>query len=73
MIETRKRLEVVWVPRNYLVRDLLEQYVARDIDYLALVTAFRKRGWSTAGLHDVVQQMEHERDFRAFEEGKFEL
>jgi hypothetical protein len=57
----KKDLEVVWVPRDNIVQDLVDQYLGRKIDYLALNVAFRKRGWSTAGLNEVVTYMEQQR------------
>jgi hypothetical protein len=57
----KKDLEVVWVPRDNIVQDLVDQYLDRKIDYLALNVAFRKRDWSTAGLNEVVTYMEQQR------------
>ena len=56
-----KHLQVVWVPRDAGVQFLLDQYLNREIDYLTLTTQFRRNGWSTAGLFEVIQYMENER------------
>jgi hypothetical protein len=64
-------LEVVWVPRDYKVQHLIDQYLNRDsIDYLMLTSQFRKLGWSTAGLFEVVQHQERQRQEAARADGR---
>ena len=63
-------LEVVWVPRDYKVQHLIDQYLNRDIDYLTLTSQFRKLGWSTAGLFEVVQHQERQRQETARADGR---
>jgi hypothetical protein len=63
-------LEVVWVPRDHKVQYLIDQYLSREIDYLMLTSQFRKLGWSTAGLFEVVQHQERQRQGAARADGR---
>jgi hypothetical protein len=63
-------LEVVWVPRDYKVQHLIDQYLNREIDYLMLTSQFRKLGWSTAGLFEVVQHQERQSQEAARADGR---
>jgi hypothetical protein len=58
----KQRFEVVWVPRDHMVQDLINQYLNKEIDYLALTTAFRKNGWSIAGLFEIIQSFEYKKE-----------
>jgi len=66
----KERPKVVWVPRDHVVQDLIDQYLNREIDYLALTTAFRRNGWSIAGLNEVVHHQEAERELNEWLSGK---
>jgi hypothetical protein len=66
----KKEFEAVWVPRDYKVQHLIDQYLNRDIDYLTLTSQFRKLGWSTAGLFEVVQHQERQRQETAGADGR---
>jgi hypothetical protein len=66
----KDRPQVVWIARDYLVQDLINQYLEREIDYLTLLTQFRRNGWSTAGLYDVVHHQELERELNDWLLGK---
>ncbi len=51
-------IEVVMVPANQSVADLIEQYANGDLDYGQLFEAFAKRGWSTKSLYENVRHIE---------------
>lgn len=52
------KIEVELVPRDPSVQELLDRYQRCELSYEDLCDEFRKRGWSTLSLYEVVRNIE---------------